>query len=136
VYLNESNRVWIRPHHGLCMHFFVGQGYSDTFVDNMKRVIERLNGNPDTIVDLRVGCDVVCDFCPHNRQGICESEPKVEEIDRRCLSCCGLKEGQTLTWMEYTKLIASCILASNKLKLVCRDCEWLPLCTQALQNGR
>ena len=42
----------IRPHHGMCLYFFEGKGYSNTFSEHMAQVKEELlqnNGEAEKI---------------------------------------------------------------------------------------
>lgn len=41
-HLESERPVRLRPHHLLCMQTFVGNGYSEAFVENMKQVLARL----------------------------------------------------------------------------------------------
>ena len=59
----------IRPHHGLCIHFFEGKGYSENFVRHMAELIEKLNAfRPEIRLVLHV--DYFCYACPHNMGSI------------------------------------------------------------------
>lgn len=39
----------IRAHHGMCLAFFRGQGYSGAFVENMANMKAILEENPDIL---------------------------------------------------------------------------------------
>ena len=60
----------LRPHHGLCLLHFVGEGYSDAFTENMSRVAGMLRAHPDTEIIVQEGCDDLCRHCPHRCHGI------------------------------------------------------------------
>ena len=117
----------VRPHHALCAQFFVGKGYSDAFVDRMYRILSAL-GRDGAEVTLTDGCDAICEACPHNLCGVCETEEKVGAIDRRALAATGLSFGDTLSWRELSARITDRILAQGRLSDVCRNCEWIDLC--------
>lgn len=78
----------LRAHHGLCLHFFQGKGYSGAFVENMARKKAMLEENP--LVRLTDQADEICRACPNNLCGQCESAEKVRRYDRAVLSLCGL----------------------------------------------
>ena len=119
----SSERV-LRPHHGLCLGFFEGKGYSGEFSRNMASVLSQLT--PDTPIRLAEGHDAVCARCP-NRFTPC---PNAGDYDRRVLDLCGLEAGQTLTWGAFREAVVSCILAPGKLSAVCGDCQWADICRE------
>ena len=116
----------LRPHHGLCIGFFHGNGYSEAFTRNMTEIIAYLHQNPDIM--LTCSGDVLCDYCPHDRDGICETAEKVYRYDMAVLSLCGLCEWQTLHWKDFRTLVEQHILHLAIRKTICGDCEWDALC--------
>ena len=64
----------LRPHHGMCIAFFKGKGYSEEFTAHMKKIISEVEHNP--LVRLCVYTDELCSKCPHNVNGICEGTMK------------------------------------------------------------
>lgn len=116
----------IRAHHGMCLSFFQGKGYSGAFTANMWKMKERLAQNPEVV--LVCGTDDICARCPNNREGICTSSEKVEAYDRRVLSLCGLSENDRLFWDEFEALVQKNILTAGRRESVCADCEWNALC--------
>jgi hypothetical protein len=117
----------IRPHHVLCAHFFVGKGYSDQFVAQMKQTLEELRreGSSVTLTD---GCDELCTACPNNQRGVCRTEEKVRSIDRRAAEAMQLTIGNTERWRELCSLAEQRILRPGRLREICGDCEWIGLC--------
>ena len=81
----------LRAHHGLCMAYFVGEGYSSGFKKHMAEVLQAVQ--PETPVRLAAGVDEICSACPHNCGGVCES-PTVDSHDRAVLQACGLQKDQ------------------------------------------
>lgn len=120
--------IYLRPHHGLCIHHFIGKGYSDTFISNMKKIINVLEDSGNTKITLVSGVDEICGFCPNNKNDICLSGQKPDCYDIACLELCDLNFGDTLYWEDFKKKIQTYILEPNKLKEVCIDCEWLGIC--------
>lgn len=54
----------IRAHHGLCISFFEGKGYSENFTANMAKMIALLEVDPNVkIID---HTDEICKACPHD----------------------------------------------------------------------
>ncbi len=118
----------LRPHHGLCIRYFAGKGYSEAFVQNMRQVIARLQDAPEQPVRLRAEVDAVCTACPHNLQGACETAEKVARYDAACLTLCGLQNGQVLPWSAFAGRVHQNIIAPGRLAEVCRGCRWLSVC--------
>lgn len=117
----------LRPHHSLCIQFFVGHGYSSEFVSEMTKTIRILN-TENPLLTLTNGCDVICEYCPNNIDGICNSECKVGRIDRRCLESYGLDFGDKLFWLDLKALAREKIISQNKIPDICLDCQWRSLC--------
>lgn len=127
-HIDTKSCIRLRPHHGLCIQHYVGHGYNDQFTENMSRIIESLKNNPAQDIVLCSTTDVLCDFCPNNQNGVCESEEKVAKYDKACLSLCGFYDGQQLSWDLFKKTIAKTIIEGSNLRNICKDCSWLPLC--------
>lgn len=56
---SASERILLRPHHGLCIGFFEGRGYSAEFVRHMTEVIAVLEAE-DLEITLVTHCDALC----------------------------------------------------------------------------
>ena len=121
-----ADAVPLRPHHGMCLAYFAGRGYSGEFTARMGRVKAGLGA--ETPVRLTVGPDTICGACPHNLAGICETAEKVEKYDREVLRRCGLHEGQVLRYGAFRAAAERCILAQGRRREICGDCEWSPYC--------
>lgn len=122
-----SNRVDLRPHHGMCLAYFAGYGYSDGFTAHMGNLLAALS--PETPVRLTVGTDSVCAACPNNRNGVCDKPELVASYDRAVLRLCGLQEGQVLPFGSFTELVQSRILAPALRPSICGDCRWNEICS-------
>lgn len=88
--------IRLRPHHFLCIRFWQGHGYSESFTNKMERIIPLLkNGNPIVIT---TGPDDLCDVCPNKIEidglAACKSQEKVLRYDQAVLDNCKLQEGQ------------------------------------------
>ena len=120
--------IALRPHHGMCFQFYEGKGYSSEFCDNMSRILVQLEKNPDVIITLTSGVDLVCDNCPNNRAGTCTSVDKVARYDQAVLKACDLQEGQTITYRQFVDLVQRDIISAGKRTAICGDCVWNDLC--------
>jgi hypothetical protein len=122
--------IELRPHHGMCIGQFIGNGYSEEFVENMKQTIAHLEASEDQRVKLVCRTDVICDKCPYNENDTCRSSQSVLDYDIACLRICGLEENQEISWGEFKNKVKENILNSNKLNEVCMDCQWIEICLQ------
>ncbi len=116
----------LRPHHLLCISFFEGKGYSPEFIDNMIKVINRLERA--SLIRLIVATDSICSCCPHNQDSKCSSESKVNYYDKTVLSICKLQEGQLLNFHKLKELVDTQIIRAERLAAVCGDCQWYTIC--------
>ena len=75
---------FLRAHHILCFLGFVGLGYDNEFVDNLKNVYKKvyLKNEPVILIDKP---DIVCTKCPKLNDGICEKEDIVKVFDKKVL---------------------------------------------------
>ena len=128
----------LRPHHGMCLAFFIGEGYSDAFTENMAAVLELLE-EEGIIVELKAECDEICRACPNKRDSAedgssgktascCVSEKKVAAYDRAVLKACGLKEEEIISFAEFTALVQEKIIAPGNRKKICKGCRWSYIC--------
>lgn len=116
----------IRAHHGLCLSFFQGKGYSGAFVENMAKVKSALEEDP--LIRLAGGADDICAACPNNVSGYCESEEKVTRYDREVLQRCGLSVGETMPYRIFEARVRRSILETGQREEICGDCQWSALC--------
>ena len=119
----------LRPHHGLCMAFFRGEGYSDGFTAALAARLRELEGSQEP-VRLTVGVDMVCAPCPHNLGGRCDAAEKTAAYDRAVLALCGLEEGVVLPFSAFARLAQAEIIAPGRRRAVCGGCQWDALCAQ------
>lgn len=122
----SGNPLPLRPHHGMCMAYFIGLGYSDGFSAHMAHLLEELA--PDSSVRLTVGTDAVCSHCPNNINGVCSKPDKVAGYDRAVLDLCGLGEGDILPFGVFTSLVQKRLLAPGCRPGICGDCQWNEVC--------
>lgn len=116
----------IRAHHGMCLAFFKGKGYSNEFSIHMGEMKEKLEKNP--LVSIIGGTDIICKACPNNEHGTCITAEKVAEYDRQVLLRCNLSEGDVMPYLDFAKLVNDNILLPEKREEICGDCCWNELC--------
>lgn len=119
----------IRAHHGMCLAFFEGKGYSGEFTRHMEEIREGLKQNP--VITLTDKTDDICSLCPNNKEGICTAAEKVEGYDRAVLSLCGLSSGQRIPWQAFENLVEERILAAGRRAQICGNCGWDPVCQKS-----
>ena len=123
----------LRPHHTLCALFFEGKGYSQGFVENMWAVV----GDPGQNVRITSGCDVLCQACPHNENGLCDDEAKVSGFDQHVLSQISslIEIAEPIPLSSLCQVVYDAILREGLLEKVCGECEWAALCQDKWQRG-
>lgn len=119
----------IRAHHGMCLAFFEGKGYSDKFTRHMWEMKHVLEEDPE--VCLVEETDDICGPCPNNRCGVCENGDRVAELDHQVLEHCGLAAGTVLSWKEFEKTVKDSILDAGKRRGICGDCQWNNICDKS-----
>jgi hypothetical protein len=116
----EEQAILLRAHHGMCLAFFQGEGYSDLFVAHMGKILEQMQENPS--LQIITHADVICEKCPNLENGSCNTPDLVRAYDQKVLSFCGL------TWDTFSKLVSERILLQGKRKEICGACKWSELC--------
>lgn len=119
--------IRLRPHHGMCLYFFKGKGYSGNFVRNMTEYKELLE-KEDPLITLTQGVDDICAKCPNNRSGVCTSIDKVNSYDAQVLKICGLKSETTMRYKNFSREVYETILITGKREKLCGNCRWNDLC--------
>lgn len=125
----SSKPLYLRPHHGMCLRYFAGQGYSEAFTRHMAEIQAALT--PGTPVELVIGADAICTACPNNLEGHCSTGEKSGRYDRETLSLCGLRAGQILPYGDFVRLVGAQILEPGLRASICGDCQWSRLCGES-----
>tara|TARA_Y100000310_G_C20464972_1_gene707171 strand:- start:475 stop:837 length:363 start_codon:yes stop_codon:yes gene_type:complete len=117
----------LRAHHLLCKKYFQGKGYSDEFVENYYKVLEQLNSNPK--IKVTNSPDILCSKCPHLKNNKCSKKPdseiKVSKKDTKIINILGLTPNKEINVKKADELVN---LNLNKLKELCKNCEWKEYC--------
>ncbi|MED9965538.1 MAG: DUF1284 domain-containing protein [Blautia sp.] len=123
---SRNRRIPLRPHHGMCLAYFKGKGYSDSFSAHMAEMLGIFEKGAEII--LQVQTDEICSACPNNREKLCADFGKVEKYDRAVLSLCGFEEGQEMTFDAFVKAVENRVLSAGKRVQICGDCQWNTIC--------
>lgn len=123
-----GREVLLRPHHGMCLAYFAGEGYSNDFTAHMYRVQDYLKR--DSVVRLVSRTDIICEKCPNNINGECEKPDLTARYDAEVLTRCGLSEGEKLRFSDFSALVKEKILAPGFRGEICGDCQWNELCME------
>jgi hypothetical protein len=121
----------LRGHHLICLQFYRGQGYSQTFVDNLDRVHESTVESTALIVS---GPDDVCAACPGlGSDGTCQhpdtGEAEALRIDALALQLLDAAIGETLSLSEARGRLAADPEACDRWRAeACAGCTWDGAC--------
>lgn len=135
----------IRGHHLLCILGFRGKGYDSAFVENMGRVADAIQSQPDLRLTVCDSCDDICGGCPHGRSNTCHKHQgaaaATRQMDRAVLSRLKLRKGETVTVNEAYQRVADRIEVEDIAHTFCTECEWrsLGFCDdglRALKEGK
>lgn len=133
---NQSIRL--RAHHGMCLAFFRGKGYSEDFSSHMGRIKALLEADPEQVIEVICSTDDICAACPNNAGGICTSEEKVARYDAGVMTrlcpegAAGKARGEMakveMTCAEFARLVRERILLAGEREKICGDCQWSGIC--------
>ena len=126
----DNLKIYLRPHHGLCIILFSKIGHSETYAEIMSEHVELLNNNPQTEVVLGLTLDEMCGVCPHNNDSVCKKAVEVELSDSEILSYCGLEFGNVVKWEDLRKKLIDNIISKGLLHKTCPTCKYLPRCEE------
>ena len=122
----EKEAIPLRPHHGMCLAYFKGMGYSDGFSVHMQEMLEIFQKGAK--IRIHADTDEICSACPNNEKGCCSSCSLVEKYDIAVLDLCGLKKEQVMDFDAFTAKVQKEILSSGKRKEICGKCQWNSIC--------
>lgn len=116
----------LRGHHLLCVHGFRGMGYSPDFVEKMTEIVEEIrNETLDYPIQVVIGLDETCSFCPHKGDGVCnQSQTHVIGLDTNVTKHLGIKHGEIYQKSELMSMVARHV-DPDDLDVLCKGCSWL-----------
>jgi hypothetical protein len=124
-----------RPHHFLCTVGYQGKGYSPEFVKNYDSIAADLKkpAGDGTLIQVVEKTDSICAPCPSKRDDLCETQAKIDQLDRAHANILSIKDGDTLTWGEAKNRIAE-FFTEEAFESACAPCSWkaLGICKTAL----
>ena len=108
--IEQADRLFIRPHHLMCLmcHYGSGDLEQPLDVDNLHEILVKMRQNPDIPVTLNEGCCMVCDPCPayDPDKHICLWIYTRDQLkDLRVLQKLGLRPGDTVRARELISLL-------------------------------
>ena len=106
IRMGYAEPIKFRPHHFLCTLGFRGKGYSLGFVRNYKKIVQQLNDDDQTPIEVVPFMDSICGACPNKiDEVICKSQDKITRLDSNHAAALLLKEDDILTWNEAKRKI-------------------------------
>lgn len=123
-------KIFIRPHHLLCIQGFQGYGYSSEFTKNMRNIIDYINSKENKVcLQIVITCDDICEKCPNNQNHKCVCE-EVNIMDKKVIEELSLKEGQVLESVgkEVFSKVNKNLKNSMKCNYICGKCSWHNVC--------
>ena len=116
-----------RGHHLICLHFFNGEGYDETFIKNLRDILKRTSKEEITISS---GADDVCAECSYLKNYRCcyseNADKEILEMDNKALELLGHSHNDTVRWEELENKIPG--IFPEWFSLYCRECEWKGAC--------
>lgn len=120
--------ILLRPHHGLCIQFYEGKGYSKDFTKKMDELVDLIETNPNMLIQLYSDVDVLCESCPNNKDSRCITYEKVKRFDEMVLSYCNINFWDIISIRDFLQLVRTEILDKRLQPSICSDCEWYSIC--------
>ena len=118
----KNVEIKLRAHHGMCLAFFEGKGYSAGFTAHMAQVLEYLE-QENPIIAVVAEADCICGSCPNLTDGRCRKAALVERYDKAVLALCGMGEHSILPWRAKSAAAVNGA-ASAKKKRLCTVCDF------------
>ncbi len=119
----------LRGHHLICLQFFNGEGYDETFIRNLEHVLRQAEEEEITVTS---GADDVCAACLHLKQGKCEysdhSDEEVRKMDKKALELLGFSETGSCEFMSLPLQDSLRKVFPQWRSLYCQECDWKGIC--------
>jgi hypothetical protein len=119
--------ISLRGHHLICLNFFHGEGYDETFIDNLRNILSRVE---EEGIIVTLDADDVCSACLWLKEGRCKfdesSDQEMKEMDEKAINLLGLSSGDKVHWNTIREKLPS--LFTEWFSLYCRECDWRGAC--------
>lgn len=122
----------------MCTLGFRGKGYSADFVRNYKKIVQQLNNDDQTQIEVVEFMDSICSACPNKiDEIICKTQDKISKLDSAHAAALSLVPGDVFTWSEAKKRIKK-YMSIEKFHTACQGCSWKEygICQKALEDLR
>lgn len=123
----ENPAIPLRPHHGMCLAYFIGKGYSEGFSAHMEKCLQQFL--KDGKVKLVVHTDEICSACPNQKEQVCIAQDHVSKYDKKVLEICGFSEGMELNFLQFASIVQQKILGKDLRESICGGCQWNEICS-------
>ncbi|MGB9715398.1 MAG: DUF1284 domain-containing protein [Thermodesulfovibrionales bacterium] len=121
------DKLNLRGHHLICLHFFEGEGYDSNFIENLKNIMQRTENENINVCD---GADDVCEKCPYLKDYRCQydnnADDEIRDMDEVALRLLKIEQGAKIRWEDVRKKIPEIFL--QWFRAYCYDCDWLKAC--------
>lgn len=129
----------LRAHHLCCVQGFQGYGYSPAFVANLRAVILDIKVFPSRPLELVSKCDVICAFCPNEKECTAQESVisrRIRNMDLVVMDELRIKEGAIMGADEAFRLLNSQLADASHPEEVCGTCKWRQKCLWYMQDER
>lgn len=134
-----SSKIKIRAHHLLCMQGFQGYGYSQGFERNLEEIIDFLDSHPHTTLHVVAEVDVICEHCPHQKNGSCNksvhSNFLMENMDLMVMKNLSIKVGQENLVGDLFFKVNEVFKTQKDVEDICGKCSWSEKCSWFLDKN-
>lgn len=116
----------LRGHHLICLVAFQGEGYSEAFAVNFKKLQKTYLGKPKEKVKVIAGPDMACKKCPHLSMHTCISptdgpNSRIIALDKKTFKMLKIKPGIYVIGELHQRLRR---LTKPSLHSFCSHCSW------------
>lgn len=112
----------LRGHHIFCMVGYQGAGYSDEYAANMTAIHDTLQQQPQKLIQLISGPDMLCAKFPCYQENHCH-EKRIYVQDAAILHFLGLQVGQIVSWATIEQRL-KIYAKSDSIQTLCNHCAW------------
>ncbi|MDR1288986.1 MAG: DUF1284 domain-containing protein [Holosporales bacterium] len=127
-----KNRIYLRPHHLICLMSFRGEGYDGVFISKTGKIVEFLKNIPDEkLICVEIGGDDICRFCPNRKGELCKDEARISLLDSSFSKILGIQRGSIYCWSEVRQLVID-KLSARDFEKICHECQWFQICRSNL----